>query len=304
MNNSLTLRAALSTNAFFSATCAVFLVFSPERIATLMGVEPTLILRLVGLGLLIFAADLVHQATRPRMATWRALYASAADFAWVLATLVGLLVFSSALSSIGITILIGVALAVLVFGLWQLLGIDRAHRSTASGMHRHCVLVQVDTEPEAMWKVISQLDKIDQFMPTLRQSELLDDTPVGVGAVRRCSDHSGKTWSEECTDFQSGSGFTVRFLSEAPDFPYPARKMYGGWEVLPAQHGCTVKVWWELALQPRWAAPILLPVLAFKVDRDFPSVIGRMAIAASGNDLQAERETRPANRAQLIPEIC
>jgi hypothetical protein len=69
----------------------------------------------------------------------------------------------------------------------------------------------------------------------------------------------------------------MRFAAEAPDFPFPASTMLGGWKVMSVGTGSEVMIWWELAPKPRFLAPILLPILAFSADRDFVRVIRRMA---------------------------
>lgn len=152
----------------------------------------------LGVGLLIFAADLVHQATRPRMLTWRALYASTADLVWVAATIALLVFLPSLLSNSGVRIVITVALVVAGMAAWQLWGIDRAHRS-GSGRHRHCIAVSTPAPAPAIWSVIAELGDIERHMPSLKRSSLLDDPVPGQGAVRYCEDHSGKHWSEACT---------------------------------------------------------------------------------------------------------
>lgn len=57
-------------------------------------------------------------------------------------------------------------------------------------------------------------------------------------------------------------------------------EMTGGWEVEPDGTGCTVRVWWRLRPRPRFMAPLILPVLGLRVDREFPGIIRRMADAA------------------------
>jgi hypothetical protein len=87
------LRFALAANAAFSLTCAVVLLLRPSLVGDWLGIQAPLIFQVVGAGLAVFAADLLHQATRRRMATWRALYASMADFSWVAGTGVLLALF-------------------------------------------------------------------------------------------------------------------------------------------------------------------------------------------------------------------
>jgi hypothetical protein len=166
-------------------------------------------------------------------------------------------------------------------------------------MHRHCILVNVDAHPDAIWRVLSRLSEITNYMPSLLSSELLHGNAPGVGAVRHCVDTAGRSWSEECVEFDlEQRRFVVRFLTAEPGFPLPARHMVGGWEVTPAGDGAVVMVWWELEPKPRWLAPILLPLLAFKADRDFPKIARRWPMmlqppiqrhAERQPDLQGER---------------
>ena len=117
------LRSALLANAAFSSVCGLALLFAPGSIGDLLGLEANLIYRLLGAGLLLFAADLVHQATRPVVAQWRAALACAADFAWVAATALAFLFFPGALSEAGALAVLTVGLIVLGFGLWQAQGL-------------------------------------------------------------------------------------------------------------------------------------------------------------------------------------
>ncbi|MBE9075997.1 SRPBCC family protein [Romeria aff. gracilis LEGE 07310] len=286
MNNTRPLRTALLANAVFSVTCGLLLLAWPSLIEGLLGIQAPLILPLVGLGLLLFAIDLLHQATRPRLATWRALYACAGDFLWVLGSVLGLLLFHRLLSATGTATLLTVALIVLTFGIWQLWGIDRTHRAEDSALYRHCLVVRTKAPATDMWDVIGRMGDIQNYTSSLVRSEMLDGKSPGVGAVRRCTDRAGRRWAEECIDFEVGHSFTVRFVSEAPNFPFPVSTMVGGWEVISAGTGSDVMVWWELAPKPRFLSPILLPILAFSADRDLVQIIQRMAEDALGqNDI-------------------
>lgn len=304
MNTALSLRIALIANAVFSITCAGLMIFRPSLIGAALGIQAPLVLQAVGIGLVIFAADLLHQATRPRIATWRALYASTGDFLWVIGTFALLALFPGVLSYFGVWLVVAVALAVFAFGAWQLWAIGRAHQLPSTGEYRHCILVQVNAPADGMWRVVSRLGDIKAYMPSLRRSVVLDGRDPGVGVIRTCEDRTGKQWSEECVEFNAGRGFVVRFLSEAPDFPFPAKTMRGGWEVIPTDGGSQVMVWWELVPKQRLLAPIILPLLAFQADRDFPKIIQRMATDALGHTPEAVSQRSPGAIARLLPNFC
>ena len=302
--NTKPLRLALATNAAFSLTSGLMMVLLPSLIAGWLGVQAAWILQAIGIGLILFAADLIHQATRPRLATWRALYASAADFLWVLGSLVVVAVAGGTFSFLGATLILAVAAVVLLFGCWQLWAIGQAHRLPGSELFRHCIRVSVNRPADAMWTIIARFGDIQRHMPSLRHSSILDDRAPGVGAVRVCEDRGGKRWAEECVAFDAGRSFDVRFVAEAPDFPFPAKSMHGGWEVTPQGDGSEVTVWWELEPKRPLLAPLLLPLLAFQADRDFQGVIRSMAAAAHGGATEP-REPEPSPVVvRLLPTLC
>ncbi|MGF1571005.1 MAG: SRPBCC family protein [Nodosilinea sp.] len=295
MNNTRPLRIALLANAAFSATCGLLMLAKPVFVGILLGVHAPLLLRLLGVGLLLFSIDLVHQTTRPRLATWRALYASVGDFLWVITSVLGLLLFSNLFSLAGVSLVLIIAGVVLAFGCWQIWGIDCAHRAKNPALYRHCLIVATKAPAAVMWDAIERMGDIQNYMPSLVRSEILDSKSPGIGAVRRCTDSSDRHWAEECIEFEPGHSFTMRFAAEAPDFPFPASTMLGGWKVMSVGTGSEVMIWWELAPKPSFLAPILLPILAFSADRDFVQVIQRMA-----NDSQEQN----LNGARLIMRFC
>lgn len=298
------LRLALAANAAFSLSSALLMLFRPALVGEWLGIHAPLILQVVGIGLAAFAAELIYQATRQRVTTWRALLASAADFSWVAGSIVLLLTFPQLFSPLGIALVLAVAGAVFFFGAWQLWAAGRAHKLEGSGEYRHCIIVETNAPAEKMWRVVSNIGDIKHYMPSLKRSVVLEGKAPGVGAVRACEDRAGKQWSEECTAFNPGHSFVVRFLSEAPNFPFPAKTMRGGWEVTPSTVGSQVMVWWELTPRSKLLAPVILPLLAFQVDRDFPIIIQRMAAAAIGENGEGQMQSSGGVYARLLPNFC
>lgn len=119
MNPGQSLRWALASNALFSTLCSLVLIFEPIRVGQWLGIQSPMIFRCIGVGLVLFAADLVHQASRSQVDTNRAIFSSVGDFLWVLVTLVLLVVFPGVLVPGGFWLVTDIALIVLVFGLWQ-----------------------------------------------------------------------------------------------------------------------------------------------------------------------------------------
>jgi ribosome-associated toxin RatA of RatAB toxin-antitoxin module len=300
----LPLRLALAANAVFSLSSALFMLLRPAMVGEWLGIHAPLILQVVGIGLAVFAAELICQATRQRVAPWRALLASIADFSWVIGTIVLLLSFPELFSPLGNVLVLAIGGAVFVFGAWQLWAAGRAHRIGESGEYRHCIIVETNAPAEKMWRVVGNIGDIKDYMPSLKHSIVVNGKTPCVGAVRACEDRAGKQWSEECTEFNAGRSFSVRFLSEAPNFPFPAKTMRGGWEVMPSSVGSRVMVWWELTPKSKLLAPIILPLLAFQADRDFPKVVQRMAAAALETNGEVQMQPTARVFARLLPSFC
>lgn len=308
MNNTRPLRIALLGNALFSTASGLVMLIAPDRIAKLLGIEAHTIFMLIGAGLLLFAVDLTHQATRPRIRTWRALYASAADLLWVLASVAGLIVFADNLPLTGFWAITAVALLVLVFAAWQLFGIERAHRVPQTGsyrLYRHCLVIESTALADALWTVVRDLGKISRYTSGLRASMMLNHQLTGVGAIRRCVNQAGAAWSEKCTAFNDSQHyFVVRFLADEPGFPFPVSRMDGGWHVQATANGSTATVWWELVPKSKLMAPLLLPLLAWQVDRDFPRLIARMTDEALGYQPGAASDADWQHSARLLTRWC
>ncbi len=304
MNSALPLRVALASNASFSLLCAFFLLFRPDLVGEWLGISAPLVLQAIGIGLVVFAADLLHQITRRRLATWRALLTSALDVSWVAGSVVLVMLFPALLSDTGKWLVISVADVVLACCLWQLWAIGRLHRSDRKGAYRHCVMVECNAPAEKMWQIVGNFGDIRKYMPALKYSGVRDGKSLSVGAVRTCEDHAGKRWSEQCIAFNPGHSFAVRFLIEEANFSFPARTMTGGWEVAPSPIGSRVTVWWELTPKPGMLAPVILPLLAFQFDRDFPRVVARMAASALGHSPESTKAPGSAVIARLVPSFC
>ena len=302
MQNTTTLRYALVFNALFSAGCGILLMVAPWRVATLLGLPPHWLFPIVGACLLLFATELVRQVTLRRVSTWRALLSSMADLLWVAGSVIAIWLHADALSSKGIAVVVSVAAVVLTFALAQLAGIDRFHRAGRAGMFRHCVAVRSNASAESMWEIIRDIASIDRYSASLESSEVVGGGRAEVGAVRRCIDTGGRRWAEQVTALDPGRSLDLRFLAEAPDFPYPFSEMTGGWRILPRAPGCEVEIWWEFTPKQRWLVPFLLPVMTFSIDRELVRVVRNMTRRALGETEPNDRSV--SARVSRIPRLC
>ncbi|CAN5812286.1 hypothetical protein BH23DEI1_BH23DEI1_23410 [soil metagenome] len=274
------LRNALLANALFASATGSFILIAPATVTGLLGVAHHPLLTAIGVGLVVFALDLTHQATRRRISTWRAAYATVLDLAWVAGTVVVLATHQHWFTTAGVAIIAAVGALVLGFAILQGRGIDDAHRVPLSRLRQHCVRVHVDRPAASMWQVIADLGAIQRYMPSLAYSAIEAGTEPGRGAVRTCVDRGGRSWSEECIAFEPNS-LALRFKTEAAGFPFPASEMYGGWTVEPdGSGGSHVTVWWMLRPRPSVITVLLMPIFGFRADREITNVVRRMAADA------------------------
>lgn len=103
---------------------------------------------------------------------------------------------------------------------------------------------RLDAPPTAVWPVVADHATYGDVAPNLRQVEVLEG--AGVGMRRRCVDSGGRAWSETCTLWDEGNSYAFEVDTDAPDYPYPLRRLRGRWSVLPAPGGgSTVELHFE-----------------------------------------------------------
>lgn len=119
------LRDALVANAMFSAVTGSLLLMAGGGVAEFLGVEASWIVRLIGAALLPFAAAVAIASQPQNLAATSAFSISAADFAWVVASVVLLALWPDLLSPAGRVALAVVAAIVAAFGVAQVAGARR-----------------------------------------------------------------------------------------------------------------------------------------------------------------------------------
>lgn len=121
----MSLKNALLFNAACSALLGAALLLAPDVLATLMGELSSLLLKILGVALLFFAAAAAFVATCEPVSPGLARMITVADLAWVLVTPVVMLLGSSWLSFWGHVLLLDVALLVAFCALCQWRGLQR-----------------------------------------------------------------------------------------------------------------------------------------------------------------------------------
>ena len=276
-------RTALYSNAVFSTCTGLLATLAPGVVAAWLGTTAVGEVRIVGLQLLVFAA-VVALVGRPRtVKPLPVLLISAADAAWVVGTGPLLVLLPEQFNTTGSALMVGVATVVAACATGQLVGLARqyAHPDRDSGFtHRVCLEVSAEAPADELWNVISDLGTIADHSPDLQSSDLVHGDAPGVGAARRCVDQQGQGWTEVCTAWDPGRAFSLRFDTEAPDFPFPFRALVGGWIVEPKGEGTRVRIWWEMVPRARFGGGLLVAMMAAGLGRSMGKLVATMAAAA------------------------
>ena len=119
------LKYGLLGNAIFSALTGLALIIVPLQIATLMGIPNPTLLRIIGIGLLPFAIQLIIALRRNPIRTGEIYYLSAMDGLWVLGSITILLFNLVAFTTFGLITFSLVALTVADFMIMQIMGVRK-----------------------------------------------------------------------------------------------------------------------------------------------------------------------------------
>ncbi len=124
------LRNSLKGNAVFSAASGFFLSIVPAAIAAEIGLDSAGLLRILGLGLLMFAGYVYYTGTRELVNPRSVMSIVIGDFLWIFGSVWLLFGFPQILNDFGRIVVIAVALAVLVFADLQAYGLWRSRRTS------------------------------------------------------------------------------------------------------------------------------------------------------------------------------
>jgi hypothetical protein len=123
------LRRALQANGAFSALSGLILLAAAQPLAALLGLSHPMTLVGVGISLLLFSAGLWRNSRRETVNQMEALLAVALDVAWVAGSIA--VIFAGVLSPTGNWMVAIVADIVLLFAVWQFLGLRKLRRESA-----------------------------------------------------------------------------------------------------------------------------------------------------------------------------
>lgn len=123
------LRQSLRANAGFSGICGVAFLLAHAMIGSLIGLTVTVVLLVLGIGLMAFAAGLIYLASRPEIGKWWVLIVVASDVVWVAGSAVLVMAFPAVLNGAGRIAVIIIAMIVLMFAYLQAYGLWKIRQS-------------------------------------------------------------------------------------------------------------------------------------------------------------------------------
>jgi hypothetical protein len=271
------LRNTLRLNAATSMSGGLVSAIAGGWTAKLLGTEYTGLVRLVGVGLMVFAADvaMVGGARISRLIRW-APVVCVADGLWVAAT--AGTIAAGWFSTSGAVLMAAVGVMVSGFGLKQLrtwLRLRRAadatllHHDEAPPIEVAHVERKVHGSRELAWDVVTDHELYGRLAPNLSAVHVQSGT--GAGMVRVCSNNAGDEWSETCTVWDEGERFEVDVRTD--DYPYPLAVIRGSWWV-QSEGAATSVVGMDFRYQP-------LPgfkgrIFAAAMQAAFPMVLRRI----------------------------
>lgn len=248
-------RRALTTNAVFSLATGLICLLAPSWVAAqlLTGgfiferlTSPMLILDL-GVGLVGFAAILFYCARRMHLNLKLIRLISIADFAWVAFSALVLLLAPGSLTSVGVMLVMAIAIIVLVLGIEQLIGAAITYQGASDISIRFIdgemvlsAMLPTKATADRVWQVISHQESYADVADNISHVEIV--AGKGEGMVRQCADKKGKTWRETCTAWDEGKGFAFTVHTDAPDYPYPIANLSGEWFLEPMAGGTAVRM--------------------------------------------------------------
>jgi hypothetical protein len=125
LQNDSLLRRALLGNTLFSGLSGLIAALAAVPLATFIGLPSPIILIVLGLGLMGYAALLYRMATRQPLSRNAALFAVAADIAWVAGSILLLLLGWPPFTTAGKWLVAILADIVAVFAVVQFIGLRR-----------------------------------------------------------------------------------------------------------------------------------------------------------------------------------
>ncbi len=105
----------------------------------------------------------------------------------------------------------------------------------------------INSSPEDIWALVSNVTTVDQWNPSVARVELLSERPVGFGAARRCHFRDGSNVREEIVAVDERR--RVRF--KLTEFSLPMKRLEAEFILTPAGSSATTvtfQLWYEMKM--------------------------------------------------------
>lgn len=291
--NARLLRSMLMGNSIFSLACASAMLLMPGRVSGAIGWEGPDVWTPLGLLLGLFAIGLGVIAIMSRPPALAAIAASIGDILWVIGTVALALLMPPIMNTTGWLIATSIAAMVLIFGLGQVIGIDRMYRAAGRG-HQLDLEFAVSSTRDEFWPLLADLSRISEFADGLADSRVTKAAPAMIGTTRVCTNNQGDKWTESVTSWRPGTGFDLKFDADAPGFPFPFTDMIGGWNLTNDGPNLRVGIYWVVVLKRPVLAPLSLPLMEWKVRQDMAKTVAAIDQMANSETPQARHPIAPA----------
>lgn len=244
-------RTLLGLNAGFAILTGATLLLAGSTLTGVMFAEPAgwhgPVFLALGIGLLLFAFDLVILATDRFVTRGKVMLIIAADLGWIIASAALLVMVGSLFTPLGAWVVGAVAAVVALFAIGQWVGANaiakpasRARVSSQGGSLFATVERDVDAPADLVWQVMTDHPAYADVADNLSKVEMVEGD--GLGMVRRCYGPKGENWTETCDLYEDGRSFGFTIHTDAPDYPYPLSEVQGRWSVVPKGRGSTFDI--------------------------------------------------------------
>lgn len=285
MSSTKTTRIFLALNGTFSFIMGIDLVFAARPIAEMLfaqnGDWQLVLLRVLGVGLLIFAIDLFLMSTNRLITKGQVLLISGMDAGWVLGSALLLMVDGHHFTGVGAVLVALTAVIVAIFAIGQYVGAgkivppkSRVSVTSIGGKLHATVSRSVRAPAGIVWRVMTDHPRYADVASNISKVEVLSGE--GLGLERRCYGPKGENWSETCDVFEDGKAFGFKVHTKALDYPYPISELQGRWAVQPKGSGAEFEI--EIEARPKGGF-LMQKMFKLAATRKFKAVLTDLAEA-------------------------
>lgn len=150
------------------------------------------------------------------------------DSAWILATVIVLLIRPFNITDTGYLLIALFALPILFFIFFQSRGIARIDNKASCTLKTLTFKKVINAGKKQVWEVISDVANYHKVADNIDNVQIISGQ--GTGMVRTCS-HGNDSWSETCTLWEPEKQYSFKVDTNAPDYPFPLKQLKGNWSI-------------------------------------------------------------------------